>query len=216
MIDLLLKMLLAYLLGSIVGSLAFGRLFGARDVRNEGSGNAGATNALRTHGVAYGLVVAVFDFAKGWVAVALLAPLALPGVPPASGQLALWVPVVCALAVVIGHVYPVFHGFRGGKGAATLLGAVLSISPSALLFMLLVWLMVVTVIGFVGLATISAAVMLPLILLTTGALPRGPVLVFGLLAAALLVYTHRSNIARMRAGLEPRAQRLWLLGKRPP
>jgi glycerol-3-phosphate acyltransferase PlsY len=213
MIELAVKAVLSYLVGSLVGSLLFGRLFGAGDIRSEGSGNAGATNALRTHGWPFAVLVAAFDVAKGWIAVSWIAPLQIPGIAPAAPSVQLWLAVSCGFAAILGHVYPVLHGFRGGKGGATAIGAVLALSPVSVLLMLLVWLMVVVVLGFVGLGTMTAAAMLPLILLATGATPRGPLLVFGMAVAALVIFSHRRNIERMRNGTEPRARRLWLLGR---
>ena len=207
--DALVKILLAYLLGSIVGSLVLGRLRGI-DIRTQGSGNAGGTNALRTQGAAFALGVIVIDVAKGWFAAAMLPSLSIglgEGPPP------LWLASACGLVATLGHVYPVFFGFRGGKGAATLIGAVAGLAPTALPLMLLVWLAMVMVLGFVGLATMTAAVVLPLAILSVGAVPRGPLLLFGLAAAGFVIYTHRSNLARMKAGTEPRAKRLWLFGR---
>lgn len=211
--DFLLKVLAAYLLGSIVGSLLLGRLRGV-DIREQGSGNAGGTNALRTQGIWFALPVILIDIGKGWLAAAWLPALALPGLAAAGGEWALWLPVACAAAAVIGHVYPVFHGFRGGKGAATVVGAVAGLVPAALPLMVLVWLAVILVLGYVSLATMTAAALLPLVQLVVGAVPRGPLLVFSLAVAVFVIYTHRSNIARLRAGNEPRARRLWLLAPR--
>lgn len=209
--DTLLKILIAYLLGSLVGSLLVGRLRGV-DIRTQGSGNAGGTNALRTQGLWFALPVIVIDIGKGWLAAAVVPFMTLPGL--AAGAPPLWLSAACAAAATVGHVYPVFHGFRGGKGAATLVGAVAGLAPTALPLLLLLWLAVVMVLGFVSLATMLTAGVLPLVLLTVGAVPRGPLLLFSLAMAAFVVYTHRSNIARLRAGTEPRARRLWLFGGR--
>jgi glycerol-3-phosphate acyltransferase PlsY len=211
LLDALCRSLLAYLLGSVVGSLVLGRLRGI-DIREQGSGNAGGTNALRTLGPWFALPVVAIDVGKGWLAAALLPTVTLPGLGGAAH--ASWLPVVCGAAATIGHVYPVFHGFRGGKGAATLVGVVAALAPAALPLMLIVWFAVVMVLGYVGLATMIAACVLPLVLLTVGAVPRGPLLLFALAMAAFIVFTHRSNIARLRAGTEPRARRLWLLRPR--
>src|SRR4051812_2659993 len=121
--DFCLKVLLAYLLGSVVGSLVVGRLRGGVDIRKMGSGNAGSTNALRTQGLAFGIWVIIIDVAKGWLAAAWLPGVAIPGITAASPAAAAWLPAVCAFAAIVGHVFPVWHGFRGGKGVATLVGA---------------------------------------------------------------------------------------------
>lgn len=214
MIELVLKGGLSYLLGSIMGSLAVARLTGGVDIRTLGSGNAGATNALRTQGKKVGLAVLLIDLAKGWIATGVIAPLAMPpGVlPPASAALASWSAPVCGVAVMLGHVYPLWYGFRGGKGVATLLGAVLGINVRLLLPMLLTWLAAVIACGYVGLASILAAVALAVAAALRS--PPGPLLAFGIFAALLILYTHRSNIARMRQGTESRARRLWLFGTR--
>ena len=126
-----LKILLAYLLGSIVGSLVVGRLRGGVDIRKLGSGNAGGTNALRTQGPAFAIWVILIDIAKGWVAAALLPGFALPAVAPAPPTRRVWLPPVCGFAAILGHVFPVWHGFRGGKGVATLVGAFAGIELAA-------------------------------------------------------------------------------------
>ena len=213
MIELIVKGGLSYLLGSIVGSLAVARLTGGADIRTLGSGNAGATNALRTQGRKVALVVLVIDLAKGWIATAMVATWAMPaGITAASTALAAWSAPVCGLAVMLGHVYPLWYGFRGGKGVATLLGAVLGIKAWLLLPMILTWLAAVIAFGYVGLASILGAVALAVALAFTRA--GTPLLVFGVLSALLILYPHRSNLARMRAGTESRARRLWLFGTR--
>jgi glycerol-3-phosphate acyltransferase PlsY len=121
--DFALKILLAYLLGSIVGSLVVGKVWGGVDIRKLGSGNAGSTNALRTQGPAFAVWVILIDVAKGWLAAAVLPGIVLPGVPGSTGAAALWLPAICAVTAILGHVFPVWHGFRGGKGVATLVGA---------------------------------------------------------------------------------------------
>jgi glycerol-3-phosphate acyltransferase PlsY len=208
---LLLKGVLAYLLGSIVGSLLLGRLRGV-DIRRLGSGNAGGTNALRTQGKRFGLGVLAIDIGKGWLATAVLARMTIA--PLGSGAVdPEWRVAVCGLAVILGHVYPLWYGRRGGKGVATLIGAVLGGAPLLLAPMLAAWLLTVILSGYVGLGSMLGAVAFAL----TAALrpqTRGPLLVFATLAALLVIYTHRANIARMRAGTEPRARRLWLLGLR--
>lgn len=216
----LVKVSLSYLLGSIVGSLVVGRLRGGVDIRRLGSGNAGGTNALRTQGKAFAFWVMVIDIGKGWLATRVVAPLALPGLAlgtaagaPAAATSA-WVAVACGVAVMLGHVYPIFYGFRGGKGVATLIGAVWGLDSWLLLPMLGTWLVAVILFGFVGLGSMLAAAAVAL----TGALgswePRAPLVTFGALTAVLIAFTHRSNIRRMLAGTEPRARRLWLFGLR--
>ena len=213
MIELLVKALLAYLLGSVVGSLLLGKLRGV-DIRTMGSGNAGATNMLRTQGRAAALVVLLVDVGKGWVATGVLAPWAIPGLAPAAGAMHALAPPVCGLAVILGHIYPLWYGLRGGKGFATYLGAVLGINPGLVGVMILAWLVTVVLTGFVGLASILSAIAVAIAIAARSSAFGQPLLAFGILAALLIIYTHRANIGRMLAGNESRARRLWLFGLR--
>jgi acyl phosphate:glycerol-3-phosphate acyltransferase len=212
MSELFIKGGLAYLLGSIIGSLLIARLTGGVDIRTLGSGNAGATNALRTVGRKVAFWVLLIDVAKGWIATAGLAVWAIPGVTAASLELHAWCVPVCGIAVMLGHVYPLWYGFRGGKGVATLVGAVLGINAWLLVPMILTWLSAVILFGFVGLGSILGALALAVCMALTN--PGPPLVTFGILSALLILFTHRSNRARMRAGTESRARRLWLFGTR--
>ena len=138
-LELGVKSLIAYLLGSVSGSLLLGRLRGV-DIRELGSGNAGGTNALRTQGWQFALAVMAIDIGKAVLAVGVLPGLDLPfiGIKPRVDRH--WLAVACAIAVVVGHVYPLWYDFRGGKGAATLIGAVAVLAPAALIPVLAVWL----------------------------------------------------------------------------
>lgn len=212
MLELGLKTLIAYLLGSVLGSLVFGRLRGV-DIREQGSGNAGGTNALRTQGWRFALGVVVIDVGKALLAAGLLPGLGLPlvGIDASMDRTSL--ACACATAVVVGHVYPVWYEFRGGKGMATLVGAVAMLAPVALVPVVVVWLGSVMLSGYVGLGTMLGAAALPVHFAVT----RGtddPLFLYGLLMAGFIAYTHRSNIGRMRRGVENRARRLWLLGRR--
>ena len=211
MLELGLKSLVAYLLGSVMGAMVMGRLRHV-DIRQQGSGNAGATNALRTQGAAFAAGVALVDVGKALLAVGWLPGWDIPGVGTDPGVSRLWLAVACATAVVAGHVWPLYHEFRGGKGAATLIGAVAVLAPAALWPVLAVWLLFVMVWGMVGLATMAAGATLPLVLAARGS-PL-PLVAFGIVMAGFMVYTHRSNIARMRAGTEGHVRRLWLLRPR--
>jgi glycerol-3-phosphate acyltransferase PlsY len=218
-IELIVKVIASYLLGSLVGGLIVGRLRGGVDIRTLGSGNAGGTNALRTQGKAFAAWVMIIDIGKGIVATLVIAPLppALLGLASVNGaeaaQLSEWLTVSCGMAAIVGHVYPVWFGFRGGKGVATLVGVLFGVSPLLLLVVLFVWLVVVSLFGYVGLASIVAASSMPVFVAVSGVQPQSPLLSFGVAMTAFVAFTHRSNIARMRAGTEPRARRLWLLGR---
>jgi glycerol-3-phosphate acyltransferase PlsY len=214
-IELLLKVLASYLIGSLIGSLIVGKLRGGVDIRTLGSGNAGGTNALRTQGKSFALWVMIIDIGKGVVATRLIAPLSLPGLGLAgAGVWVEWLPVLCGIAAIIGHVYPLWYGFRGGKGVATLVGVVFGVEPILLAVVLLVWLVMVVLFGFVSLGSIVAAFSIAVVVAATGMEPNAPLLSFGIAVALLVAFTHRSNLARIRAGTEPRARRLWLLGRR--
>ena len=212
MLELSIKSLLAYLVGALIGSLLVGRVRGV-DIRTLGSGNAGGTNALRTQGPAFAAAVIAIDFGKALLAVGVLPKLVLPMVGIAASVDREWLAVACAVAVVVGHVYPVWYEFRGGKGAATLIGAVAVLSPAALLPVLGVWLVCVMLTGYVGLSTILGAVTLPVWYAVMR--PESTALVsFGVVMALFVAFTHRSNIQRMWIGNENRARRLWLLRPR--
>ena len=208
--DFGIKVLLAYLLGSVVGSLVVGRLRGGVDIRQMGSGNAGATNALRTQGAGFAISVIIIDIAKGWLAAGWLPGLALPGIAPSAPDLAAWLPAVCGFASILGHCFPVWHGFRGGKGVATLVGAFAGLDAWLLLPLFATWLAVVMVSGFIGLASIAAALALPIYLLIRDGAVLSAGLCFAIACGLLVLFTHRGNVRRMRAGNEPRARRLWL------
>ena len=213
MIELTVKALAAYLIGSIVGSLLIGKLRGV-DIRTMGSGNAGATNMLRIQGKAAALAVLLIDVGKGWVATGVLAPGQIPGVAPAGLETRALILTVCGLAVIVGHVFPLWYGFRGGKGVATFVGAVLGIDAGLALAMVLTWLVVVILSGFVGLASIAGAGAVAAAIAAHHSSGGMPLLAFGILALLLIIYTHRANIGRMLSGTEPRAKRLWLFGLR--
>ena len=201
--ELLIKVVLAYLLGSVSGSMVVG---GVRrvDIRSSGSGNAGGTNAFRTQGFGFALPVVLIDVGKGALAAWLLPQLELAALGQSAPQL--YQLLACAFAAVVGHCYPVWYGFRGGKGAATAVGALLVIQPQAVPVMLLTWLVVLAITGWVGLSTMLAAISLVPALLWLGA--PAPMVGFGLLLAAFLVFTHRSNIRKMIAGNENRFERV--------
>lgn len=209
--ELFLKFLLGYLAGSVVGSLVVGRVRGV-DIRTVGSGNAGGTNALRTQGKAFALVVVLIDVLKVVLPVLWLTGAALPGLGIDSSVSREGVAVAIAAGAVVGHVWPVFFGFRGGKGMATLLGAYGAIQWTLLAPVVLVWVLTMLLRGYVGLATVVAAAAAPAWLALVGQGGR-PLFWFALAMAVFVAWTHRSNIVRMRAGTESRMLR-GLLGRR--
>jgi glycerol-3-phosphate acyltransferase PlsY len=202
MLELACKLVLGYLAGSIVGSLVVGRLRGV-DIRLLGSGNAGGTNALRTQGKGFALAVVAIDVLKAVLPILWLTGAALPGVPVDAGVSREAVAVVIGAGAVAGHVWPVFFGFRGGKGMATLVGAYAAIEAVLLAPVLAGWVLVAAAGGYVSIATMAAAAVAPLWLAVTGQAGR-PLFWFALVMAVFVVWTHRSNIARLRAGTEHR------------
>lgn len=214
MLELGLKVLISYLIGSLTGALIVGKLAGGIDIRQQGSGNAGGTNALRTQGKWFALRVILIDIGKGFVPPWLLPALVIPGVPLDPEVSRTWLMLACAGASVVGHCYPVWFGFAGGKGAATAVGALLGIAPGLALPGVLVWVFVLVTTGFVGLATMLAAVALPIWTLTTGIDGQLPLLVFLIALALFIVFTHRANIRRLRAGNENRIEKVMLLRRR--
>lgn len=201
--------ILSYLLGSVSGSLVLGRARGV-DIRSLGSGNAGSTNAFRTQGLWFALGVMTIDVGKAVLAVALARWLA-----PRWGLEPMTAAVVAATSVLIGHVWPVFHGFRGGKGAATAVGALLVVWPLGALIGLATWLPVLVLGGWVSLATMVAAIVVFLgSLLWSPSGIQSQLMAYTAFVAAAMLWTHRSNIARLRAGCEHRFERARLLRRR--
>ena len=214
MLELGIKFLIAYFLGSIMGALVVGRLRGGVDIREMGSENPGGTNALRTQGAAFALGVVIIDVGKGVIAAAVVPGLDLPfiGADPVVSRT--WLVLACAAAAVIGHVWPIYHRFRGGKGGATYVGALLVLAPGLMFLLIGVFTLVLVLSGFVGLSTMSAAVALPLWIGLAVLPEQWPLFVYLVCMALLIVYCHRSNIRRMWAGVESRNPRVMLFGRR--
>lgn len=202
----------AYLLGSIPTALWVGRwFFGLRDIREHGSGNAGATNTFRVLGQRPGAAVLVIDALKGFVAAYFL-PGWLLGLGVIGPENLFYWRLACGVLAVVGHVYPVLAQFRGGKGVATILGMMLAIAPATVGVALLVFLAVLGTTRYVSLGSMTAGVAFALLQLTPWLRPANPWQIwFGFALAAMLLYTHRANIGRLRAGTESRVP-LW--GKR--
>ncbi|MBV9925812.1 MAG: glycerol-3-phosphate 1-O-acyltransferase PlsY [Acidobacteria bacterium] len=192
---------LAYLLGSIPFGYLLVRLLVGGDVRETGSGGTGATNVTRRAGKGVGILTLLLDLLKGTAAV--LAARALLG----PGEGALWWVCAAGAAAVIGHVFPVWLRFRGGKGVATGLGVFLALAPIATLCAALVFVTVVWLWRYVSLGSVVAAAVLPLAVWSLSALgvgdrAPGPLLMLSILGAALIIFMHRANIGRLRRGEE--------------
>jgi len=216
LLELGVKFLISYFIGSLMGAMIMGRIRGGVDIRTMGSGNAGGTNALRTQGAAFALGVVVIDVGKGVIGAWLVPLLDLPfvGIDPEISRT--WLAISCGAAAVFGHVWPFFHGFRGGKGAATYVGTFVALGPSLIFPLLLVWAWVVVLTGYVGLATMTAAVSLPVWLAATRLPGDQPLFIYSAVMAMFIVFWHRSNIQRMRRGEEDRNTSLMLFRRRPP
>ena len=211
MLELGVKFLISYFLGSLMGAMIMGKLRGGIDIRTMGSGNAGGTNALRTQGIWFALGVVVVDVGKGILGAGVVPGLELPFVPEDPMISRTWLTLSCGLAAVLGHVWPIYHGFQGGKGAATFIGTLVIIAPQLIAGVLLVWVTVVVLTGYVGLATMTAATALPVWVAVTGLeLERQPLFIYLAVIAACIIYWHRSNIQRMRGGVENRNVKLML------
>jgi glycerol-3-phosphate acyltransferase PlsY len=188
----------SYLLGSIPFGLLLARVFGRGDVRKAGSGNIGATNVARVAGTMPGILTLLFDLGKGAAAVWLAARL--------SGESATWM-MIAALAALLGHCFPIWLKFRGGKGVATAAGAFLVLCAPALLGSIILFLLVIFFWRYVSLASIAAAASMPLLIYLLWAPGHAPppVVTFGALAAAaLIIYKHDGNIQRLVQGEEPK------------
>lgn len=212
MLVLAIRCLLAYLLGSVMGSLVVGKVYGGVDIRTQGSGNAGGTNALRTQGKVFALWVMIIDIGKGVAAVWLVPalPLPLPGGEALSGA---WTAALCGIVCMVGHVWPLYFGFRGGKGAATYVGVTAVLAPVALIPLAIVFAATLTLTGYVGLSTIVTTWAVALFALVRDGL-IAPFFAFAVAAACFITYTHRSNIQRLRDGNENRFHKVMLLRKR--
>jgi glycerol-3-phosphate acyltransferase PlsY len=187
-----LALIAAYLIGSVPFGFLLVKLTTGRDVRSMGSGNIGATNVLRTTSRGLGLLTLALDIAKGFVAVWLAARL--------TGGSPLWTSAA-ALAVIAGHAFPVFLKFRGGKAVASFLGAFLYLAPLAVVAVIVVFVVVVWRTRYISLGSITAAATFPLAVWLI-LHPPAPVLAASALGGAFIVWRHRDNIERLRAGKE--------------
>lgn len=180
----IISIVLAYLIGSINTSILLAKIMRQDDPRNSGSGNPGATNALRVQGKKAAIIVLIGDVLKGVLAIWLAKQFAL-----SETMLSL-----VGFAAVIGHIFPIFFQFRGGKGVATALGVILALQPWAALIALLVWLVVVVISRHVSLGSICAAIAIPISFYFMQSLPSALIMT---LMALLIIYKHKSNIKRL-------------------
>jgi glycerol-3-phosphate acyltransferase PlsY len=196
---ILLEVLVAYLLGSLASALWVGKLIYGIDVREHGSGNAGATNVIRVLGYKAGIPVLLFDVFKGWIAVQFAVWLPVPGL---SAEMMIYVRIGMALAAVLGHVFPVFAGFKGGKGVGTIAGAGISLFPLAILLVLVVFILVLAVTHYVSLSSILASIAFPLVVFFILGVRHPGLVGLSIVVAIFIPATHRKNIVRLLHGEE--------------
>ncbi len=196
-----------YLLGSIPAGYIAGRIAGI-DIRTAGSGNIGATNVTRVLGKRFGYPVFAFDFLKGLLAVTLgilIGRFAQPSRLPPE-----FFGIIGAVACVIGHSFPVWLKFKGGKGVATSAGALFRLMPIAAVIGMLVWLIVFRLTRYVSVASMAAAIVLPIVIVIVSSMTESasdPLLFFSIALALLVVIRHRANLSRLVRGTEPRFNR---------
>lgn len=191
----------AYLLGSIPTAVWFGKRFYGIDVREHGSGNAGATNTLRVLGNKAGFTVLIIDALKGYAAASLV--FAIQEIEHGSNTWLVYQIIYGALAV-IGHIYPVFAGFKGGKGIATLLGIVIAINYQLALLCFIVFVAVVLITRYISLGSMLSALVSPAIAYYIQGKQITALFYFCIVVSVLVVYTHRTNIKRLQNGSENR------------
>ncbi len=197
----------SYFLGSIPFGYLAGRLVGI-DIQQAGSGNVGATNVVRVLGKRYGYPVFALDVLKGFGAVKI-AMLMAPGRPPEWNSPEI-VGILAAMSSVLGHLYPPWLKFKGGKGVATSAGALFALTPVATLIGVAIWIIVFWLTRYVSLASITAAVVLPIVIVVVSSQHENkgkPLVYSSACVAAIVIWRHRSNLARLMRGTEPRFTR---------
>ncbi len=197
----ILLLVIGYLLGSIPSAVWVGQLFYGIDVREYGSGNAGATNTFRVLGKKAGIPVLLLDILKGWSAVNLA--LWFTGFNAGSEEL-INLQLALAIAALLGHVFPVFVGFRGGKGVATLLGVVIAVHLYAALIAIAVFVVVLLITNYVSLSSICAALSFPIAVTVVFKVQVPSLVIFSFFISVLLIITHQKNIERLMRKSESR------------
>ena len=201
MVTLILIALLSYLMGSVPAGYIAGRFAGI-DIRRVGSGNIGATNVLRVLGKPYGYAVFLFDFCKG-VGAVRMSILIINAAHPGNQESEL-VGIMAGVLCVLGHTYPVWLGFKGGKGVATSVGVLFGLMPAAALTVLAVWFVTFQATKYVSVASIAAAVALPVTAAVMVHFGKAgtPLVYFSACLAVVIVWRHRSNVSRLMKGTE--------------
>ncbi len=200
---ILLLIISAYIIGSIPTSIIAGKLLRGIDIRDYGSRNPGATNTFRVLGKKIGITVGLIDIFKGFFTVYFL-----PVILPAGGNISQEIRMICAgFAVVSGHVWTVFAGFKGGKGVGTAFGVFLALAPIPTLITVVVWCGLTFGTGYVSLGSIVSAVVLPVLIVVSGLIRDNfsiPIAAIAIIMGILVIVRHRSNISRLLKGEESR------------
>ena len=198
-IYLALEIILAYLMGSIPSAVWVGKLFYGIDIRQHGSGNAGATNVIRVLGYKAGIPVMIFDIFKGWAAVQVI--FLFPH-QELSDDFIIYVRICMAFAAVLGHVFPVFAGFKGGKGVGTLAGAAIALYPLALLIELALFITILALFRYVSLSSILCGISFPFIVIFITKQEHPGLIILAIVVAVFIPLTHIKNIGRLIRGEE--------------
>lgn len=202
MLNLIFMIIIAYLVGSIPTAIIYGKIFRGIDIREHGSGNAGATNVFRVMGWKSGLIVLLIDITKGLIATLFIYKIAINSVPfePVLIQ------IIAGLSAVFGHIWTVFAGFKGGKGVGTGAGMIIGIIPEAVLAGLIIFIITVKLTRYVSLGSLLASITIPFYLFFKKIFFQDSVsktiMLFALFIPILIIYTHRSNIVRLLNGTE--------------
>jgi len=211
--EILIKLVLSYLIGSTSGSILLGKLKGV-DIRNMGSGNAGGTNAFRTQGTFFAAGVLGIDILKGFISAKFISAMSLPIFSSSTVDPNLLI-ILCGVAAILGHVYPLYHGFRGGKGGGAAIGMVFAISWSSISLAILLWLVILLLTGYVGLGTMLGSVSIIYFAHYFKDTINNPYfLPFTIFLSFFIIYTHRGNIKRMLDGTENRFEKAMIFRKK--
>ena len=211
--EFLIKLVLSYLIGSTSGSILLGKIKGV-DIRNMGSGNAGGTNAFRTQGASFAAGVLGIDILKGFISAKFISAMNLPIFSSSTVDPNLLI-ILCGVAAVLGHVYPLYHGFRGGKGGGAAVGMIFAISWSSISLAILLWLVILLLTGYVGLGTMIGSVFVIYFAhYFKDAINNPYFLPFTIFLSFFIIYTHRSNIKRMLDGTENRFEKAMIFRKK--
>jgi glycerol-3-phosphate acyltransferase PlsY len=198
-VPVVVSLFLAYILGSIPTAVWVGRAFHGIDVREHGSGNAGATNTIRVLGWKTGIPVLIFDLAKGWLATML--PVLLGAAEDGTSS-EMTLKIFAGMIAITGHIFPLFAGFRGGKGVASAFGVLLALHPLLTIASIAVFLIVFIITGIVSISSISAGLSFPVLLFTLFNTPSPVFRIFSIVVAIAMIITHRKNIGRLIRGEE--------------